>query len=234
VSAQPATVERGVPRMEWSAFLDWLSWRQGEHVTLIGPTGQGKTTLAIELLPVRKWVVMFATKPKDRTLDGLRREGWYVTAEWPAPALERRVILWPPAAKLDSRRDQVAAFGEALEAIYRTGAWCIYADELAYLTDELRLEPELRMMWQQGRSLGISLVAGFQRPANVPLLAYSQATHLFLWRTNDGRDLKRLQEVSGVVDLRTMLATVQSLDRHEALYVNTRTGAMAATTAPAP
>ena len=83
----------------------------------------------------------------------------------------------------------------------------------------------------QGRALDLSLVAGTQRPAWVPLEMYSQATHVFFWRTSDRRDLDRIGGL-GAHDPQTIRAVVRNLRKHEALYVNTRTGALVRTTAP--
>lgn len=44
--------------LQWETFLAGFDWHQGEHVSLIGPTGHGKTTLAGHLLdhpPVGKF-----------------------------------------------------------------------------------------------------------------------------------------------------------------------------------
>lgn len=36
--------------VDWATFIDGFDWSQGEHVSLIGPTGHGKTTTAGHLL----------------------------------------------------------------------------------------------------------------------------------------------------------------------------------------
>lgn len=224
----PPTTSTGVTRLTWDEFLDWWPWQQGEHVSLIGPTGQGKTTLALEILKLRAWVVALATKPRDATLDGLKREGWHKIEAWPPPRQARRVLLWPPFKKPEYERRQAAVMAEALEEIFEKGGWTVFADEVAYLVDELGLDTWLKRYWSQGRSLKLTLVAATQRPAFVPLAMYSQASWLFLWRSNDRRDLDRLAGL-GTADAALVRREVQSLPQHEVLVVGTRGGTLVRT-----
>lgn len=216
----------------WSELLESLAagpdrWRQGEHVSLIGPTGTGKTFAGLQLLELREWVTVLGTKPRDPTLDQLRRRRWRVIEEWPPPALAQRVVLWPrwrtPADTPAQRATIHRAFGE----MFGAGGWCVFADELSYLSRELRLDSDLRHFWQQGRSMGLSLVGATQRPAWVPLDVYSAATHLFFWRTADDADLRRIGGV-GWLSSATIRRAVATLDHrsHQFLYLNSRTGRM--------
>lgn len=213
------------PFVPWPELDTRLDWRQGEHITLVGPTGCGKTTLALGLLERRHWVVAIGTKPRDTTLSGLLKQGYRRVQAWPPPSHYRRVVLWPRKRKIADRFTQERVIREALHSIYQSWSWCIFADELEYLSSPayLGLEFELREIWQQGRAVNISLVGATQRPRHVPLAAYSQATHLFLWRSSDEGDLKRLSELNGA-DTRTVRATLPRLTRFECLYVNTRDG----------
>jgi energy-coupling factor transporter ATP-binding protein EcfA2 len=219
------------PRISWAEHLETLSWRQGEHVTILGPTGCGKTTLAREILPRRSYVIALATKPKDAVLEGLRADGYRVSRDWPPPAPTPRMVIWPKSDHEDAREaeaHQASIFGRTLSSAFRAGGYCVYGDELLELT-ELKLKHELNRLWRQGRSVGCSLVTGSQRPFEVPQSAYSQATHLYLFSTNDDRDLRRLSEISGRVNKVALREIVAGLDWHDLCYANTRTGRMEVT-----
>lgn len=226
----------GVPEVPWASFLaDHFIWRQGEHVSLIGPTGGGKTTLALGILHRRRYTVVLASKPRDRTLDALTRRGasprYRRIRSWPPGPMDESVILWPESRDLaGARRRQQQAFHAAHQAIYQSGAWCIFADDMWFLCNVLKLGADLEMLYANGRSIGVSVVAGIQRPAHVPLMAYDQATHLFFWRDNDESNLRRIGGI-GFADSRRVRQTVARLPRHVVLYVNSRTGEMVTTKA---
>lgn len=224
-----------VPALAWPEFLGAFDWRQGEHVTLLGPTGTGKTTCAVQLLHRRAYVVAVGTKPKDSTFDYLRRhEGFRVVPKLP-PVVNKptRVIVWPKVRTLE-RTAKVAvadSIRHAMNAAYVAGGWCMFMDELSYLSNTLNLRPEMSDLWDQGRAMDVSIIGTSQRPRHIPLQAYSAATHLFLWHNPDGRDRDRLGELSGV-DTDYVKRIVAALPKHHVLYVSTRTGAMSVTLAP--
>lgn len=195
---------------------------------MIGPTGCGKTTLATKLLPIRSYVAVMATKPRDPILKTFQNMGYTVTRNWPPrlpPEIAPRVVFWPKSETMDSIKRQAPQVGAALRDIYRQGGWTVYFDELRYVTDFLGLKREVELLLLQGRSLGVSVVCGAQRPAWLPLTVYDQATHLFLWRESDRRNLQRMGELGGV-DSNRIMRVLPKLEKHECLYVNTRDGEM--------
>lgn len=211
---------------------------------MIGPTGAGKTTLALAIIPRRNFVTVFGTKPADSTLDALVRQGWKRIQRWQdRPDMvpdargrypDQRLILWPRFRSMGDRYKQALTFYKALDSMFTDEGWTIFADEVYYLAKTLGLDESLKTWWMQGRSINLTVVSATQRPAWVPLEMYSQATHLYLWRSNDRRDLERLRDVSGEFSGGDLEAVVRRLDfrKHEVLYVNTRTGASAITIPP--
>lgn len=224
------------PRVPWDVFISGhFAWGFGEHVGMIGPTGQGKTTLLTQLLPLHPYVAVFATKPRDDTMDQLIASGYQRMQQWesiPAARVPRRV-LWPSARELGSEDTQRDVFDNAFQRIYREGAWTVAIDELWYFTNVLGLGKHVKTYLLQARSLDISLVVATQRPAWVPLEVFDQSTHLFFWRDNDETNLRRISGIS-YRSAELVRTIVSNLDRYQVLYVNTRTGRMLRTKAPAP
>ena len=223
-----------VDSVDWDKFLSKWVWKQGEHVTLVGPTGQGKTTFARLILPRRKYVVVFATKRRDDLLSEMKRDDAFeVTSEFKGigPG-KHKFVLDPGHAKSlrETTARQRTTFRHALEECHHQGGWCIYVDEGKRICDILGLDKECEMIWAEGRSLGVSLVMSVQRPVRIPLAAYDQPTHLFFWQDMDEANLKRIGGIGGQSN-KLIRETVSSLDRHQVLYLNTRSGAMVKTKA---
>lgn len=224
-----------IPFVPWDRFMRKVfAFKQGEHITLVGPTGRGKTTLARELIKRRKYVVVFASKRKDELLSAMKQDGHYeVTKHFDGvgPGVDKFVLDPGHGRTLrDTKAIQEREFRHALELAHHQGNWCVYVDEGKRICDILKLAPECEMIWQEGRSLGVSLVMSVQRPVKIPLAAYDQPTHLFFWRDMDEANLKRIGGIGGTSN-KLIRETVASLEGHNVLYLNTRSGEMAITKA---
>ena len=210
----------------WPVFQEgWAKdFRQGQHVTVIGPTDCGKTTLVTELIKPRGHVVLFGVKHVDESMSKLQKQGWSRTQSWKDRPKTNRVLLWPKVPDLDKVENvQRAAFDYALKDIYKVGGWCCWWDELRYMADHLGMRKRLTQMYVTARSNKISLVGNTQRPSWVPLEAYSQAGHLILFRTGDERDLERIGSLNGQ-DSRFVSRTVSTLPHRHFLHVNLNNG----------
>lgn len=220
--------------LPWPEFDRLWKWKQGEHITLVGPTGRGKTTLETAILPRREYVVFFSTKRIDSTQDKLKAMGYKVihSAAELHPDVTPKAILRPPwpdnvnAKQLKELHAEV--FGEALMSIFRQGFWTVVLDEGRYVTRDLGLEGEVQLLLLQGRSLKITVVLGTQRPRWIPLEAYDQATHLFFFKDKDRPNVERVAEMAGL-DRRTVQEVVPALDRHQLLYANRDTDELVTT-----
>jgi len=214
----------------WADHLARLDWSQGDHVTLIGPTKCGKTTLARALLPERKHVLVLACKTRSPSMDAYARENDYrIVPRWEDVGTVRpkgdRVILWPKPRRFGGDPDefearQYAEFRDCLRELYEVGGWTIYVDELSYVSGFLGLDRELNRLWLQGREIPLTLVVGMQSPVHVPAYAYDQIQHVYLWRNRDSRRVKRLAELSGAMDPDELEAGLRALRGHEVLYVD--------------
>lgn len=227
------TLSTSVPVMGWSEFTDQFHWLQGEHMTCVGPTKSGKTTLIRELMREARrnrthpWQVITVSKRRDEVLDTFRDDGFTKFPKWnvPDPELYPKVMLAPGLKSAKKKGEQADAFQHGLTRIYNQGGWLVYLDEMKHLATYLGLSDEIELLLHQGRSAGISVVSSIQRPRHVPLMAYDQADHLFMWEARDSNISKRLGEIGGRADPDLIEHGLENLpDRHSFLYVGMTTG----------
>ena len=222
-------IDRIAPLIPWATFTRGFDYRQDEHVTIVGPTGRGKTTIALAILERRRYAAIIATKPVDAALsDHLAAAGYPVHDRVPPATIAPRFTIWPTMTGLADIPRQREVIGNALDTMFRQGNRAVLVDETHYIAEMLRQQHRLKLWWQQGRSLGLSLIAGFQRPAWVPRDAYSAASHLFLFGTADDTDSRALGGLGGL-NSRDIRYAVEYLandpDRkHDFVYVGTRSG----------
>lgn len=204
-------------------------YNPGEHVSFIGPTGSGKTYLALPLLArsVSEEVPGYITvmKARDKTVgDFIKKHKWRRTLTFPPPPSPRAKppgwVVWPhhtndPEAD-DVRHEEI--FRRMHRQLYVRGNAVIFDDEAVSLVREMNLRPDLVRIWTKGRSMDCGLWAATQRPSLVPLEMYDQAEHLFLAHDADKRNRERFGEIGGV-DPDLVVSVVSRLPKYFWLYI---------------
>ncbi len=227
-----------VTEYERDAFLESVwSYKPGEHLSLIGPTEAGKTTLGYQLLGAtctpRLQGVVLVLKPQDETAVKFSEENQFETIRsWPPRTVgpwQRRkpsgYTMWPktdfnPETGIyKTRIEQYRQFNRAFAEIYRKGNRILFADELAALCDELGMREQVVNMYSRGRSQKAGIWGATQRPVEIPRLAYSSAHHLFLAHDPDEQDRKRFGEIGGGIDPKLVDAVTMQLPQYWWLYL---------------
>lgn len=234
-----AEADPWAPEVPYDVFYSRLAagpdgFKQGDHVTILGPTKSGKTTLAIDVVEIRTYVLGIFTKPEDPLLDDVRQRGWRYTHKLDIQVqdgvVQDRRVAYHPVYRSGTIRQketrQALAVQAAADYVFDAGKWCVFIDEGVWVTQHLGLARELQAFWYQGRTSDISLVLLAQRPAWVPRAAYSQAEHVFFFHTADRDDQKRFADLGGGVDTDAVRALVAGLGRHEFLYVAPHEGTL--------
>ena len=105
---EPDEEIREVPRQTWQEFKAGWKWNRGEHVTIVGPTGSGKTFLMTAILDKHPDVVVLNLKPNDETLhERLPEPRWQRVSHWPPQQVysdrPNWVVLKPKQRKLNEQ-----------------------------------------------------------------------------------------------------------------------------------
>ncbi len=196
----------------------------------------------LELMP---YVLVLSTKRRDPLIEELAAAGYLVTGDlddvvWTERdgPTRRKVVYWPRFPENVTQRQRlVMQAGKMREAIAwadKTGQWAVMLDETMWLVESLRLEQEIKEMYFQGRTQGISVIANAQRPTHVPRLAFSSADYLFLAKTGDRRDVMNLREISTSIPPEMIEEGLRQLDksRHEFLFVDANNDQLGIVQAP--
>ncbi len=223
-----------VPR---DVFIEsYFQYDAGQHLTVIGRTGSGKSVLGFQLtekvmspsLPA----IVLAGKPKDKTISGFQeRNDLPIVRSWPPPIVKSvwqkaandhpaGWVLWPKHS-FDVERDNfniAVQFKRAIDDSYRRGNRILVADEIVEIQNDFRLKQEVKAVWARGRSMGTGLWSFTQRPAWVDPLAYNSAEHLFLAYEPDQVNRKRFGDIGGI-DPKLVTKLVMKLKKFEFLYI---------------
>ena len=194
-----------------AGFLEWFSseWQPGQHLSVIAPTGAGKTTFVGGLLKLRKYVLALDPKGGDSTLSGLE---YPRLNEWPGDkkiaqmvatndqnGVPSRYIVGPRVSKSEDYESLRETTKEALDGAFNLGGFTVYADELQILSDPrmMNLRKEADRMLIAARDKGLSFVSSYQAPSWVTPHAGKMSTWVAISYTRDTDVVNRLAEILG-------------------------------------
>lgn len=189
-------------------------YSSGQHVTLLGPTQKGKTTLALQLLsvcisPERKATIL-AGKPDGRD-GGMER----------APQLlnMRRIKTWPPEYQYgdkkrngyvlrplgkasedhdEEERVLTVQFRKALRGLYASKKpVLVVVDEASLVYEDLKLKKEYEASLKRGAPV-VAQWSLIQRGRNISYHAYNAPEHIFIFYDPDSTNRERYSDFGGV------------------------------------
>ena len=185
------------------------SHRTGEHISIVGPTGGGKSTLGCEVCklvgsrrardkrPAR--VTVICCKEEDDTIEAM---GWPQIKKWPPAYGEEHCIIWPrdfPASQRARRQAQVVQ--PVIDEIAKEGRQTLYITECAYmerpLPKGLSLSHTMEQLWSEARSSKLTVIGDTQRPRHVTLLMWTEPSWVFIIKPEDTDDLDTVARRSG-------------------------------------
>jgi hypothetical protein len=118
-----------------------------------------------------------------------------------------RFVLYPPEEKMRFE------FSRLFDRVWKQGGWLINIDELYYVDHLLKLAKPINKLLTQGRSKGITLMSGMQRPVMISRWAISQSSHVIVF-LQEGRDAKTVADATSP----RMQPIVQKLKRYQCAW----------------
>lgn len=229
-----------VVAVPWEQFLAFMAdcWEPGQHIANIGPTGEGKSTVNVGLVGIRKYVLALDPKGEDETLEA---SGWTRVTRipgehmpWGSEDRKRWRKIWQDIAEgrparviVGGRADSEAEDARLVDLMRRSIAfarysqgWTLYVDEFELLSSQrmFRLGPSVERMLISARRARTSVVTSFQAAAWVSKHATRQARYAIMYATGDRGMIKNVAESMGR-DWRVLAEAVDELDRFYVLIL---------------
>lgn len=220
-----------------------FDYKAGQHVLFAGPSQNGKTSLAFDLLEhvatnqLPAYVVV--SKPTDPVSEKRGRDlGFRRVSDWPPKTTLKEIrdgkppgyLLWPKFGNMETdvpnARDITYRF---LAQTYADGARkkkaIIVLDDTYLKARVLGLDREMTTIHAMAGAMGIGAWTFVQKATGAgetTLMAYGAAEHVFLFNEPDKKYRERYGEIGGV-DPKLVERAVMSLTAYQCVYIK-RTG----------
>jgi hypothetical protein len=207
-----------IEAVAWPALMRRLrrDWQPGQHMAMVAPTGQGKTTALCSLLndTGRKFELAFDAKGGDSTLAAL---GWPRVSKVPPPKPWWHLWYRDPYERMaegepyrrivgriaytwdDLDRRLPAELRASLNRVFEVGGFTVAIDEFQIVADRrlMDLGTEVERLLIAARDKGVSVVVLFQAPRNVPRAGVDQCAYVWIALTRDRDVVERIAEICG-------------------------------------
>ncbi len=171
-------------------MIGWkpLELKRGQRGAIIGRTGTGKTHLAMFLIPTTGKLCVIDPKRtyEDSTLPVYKSPTWLWIFR------PKRFIYRPSEGDLDN----IAAYNEVFRYCYeqfRPGF--IYIDDMIGIMNKYTYPHYLKVCYMMGRALGVTCLACFQRPVEIPGFLYSEANKLYVFHLHHPADVLKVRSM---------------------------------------
>jgi len=216
-------------------------YQAGEHILFGGPSQNGKTTLAFDLLEVcatpelPAYVVV--SKPRDPVTEKRGRELKFrrVYEGFPQPTAREVItderpsgyLIWPRFGNMETDVENARRVtSDFLNRVYANGAKkknkaILVLDDTYLKAKVLGLDRQMTTIHAMAGAMDIGAWTFVQKPTGAgetPLMAYGAAEHIFLFKEPDKRSRQRYGEIGGV-NPQLVERLVLSLDDFQALYL---------------
>lgn len=228
-----------IPWREWyareAAILgEAASQGEGFHILFDGPTRSGKTLLCRKVARLRPAVVVWGTKPKDKSLDAYVDEGYCRIDHWPPtnreirdqPEGQARFIIWPEMHKREDLRRYRGVYLNCIESIFIEGKWVLVVDEGLWTASRtgLDLQRQVDDYAYTGAGNMNSLFVLAQRQANVGPITWTSVMQALLFHQGRADDVAEVASL-GTVPPKDARVAIQKLRGHAFLDLPCRGGA---------
>jgi hypothetical protein len=181
---------------------------RSEHWEIEGQSGSGKSYLAATAMQKRAQrfdtaTVAILTKQTD---DSIPLLGWPQVSSYGELREEkyRQAVFWPQTTAMAEDREKFheSAIYDLLAQLWpepgQQANVVVYMDEIRYLESlSRRMKKLIRQYWREGRSHGISIIAGAQRPLEMVRDMHSEARWRAVFCPADEADMERFAELLG-------------------------------------
>lgn len=167
--------------------------RKGEHLFIAGRTGSGKTFLVKRYLQAVNSVYVLDLK-KTLNWQGVdEKEIDYLDRLEKVTRSRKKKIVYQP----DWQEMKNDYYNEFFRFLYHKENVTVWIDETMGVGTSFKYPEYYKALLTRGRELGISVWSCTQRPAAIPMIAMSEATHFFTFDLNMKKDRVRIAEIAG-------------------------------------